>query len=76
MGMNLIKRAKMMDLIHFGEDAMPKLSRLMSRDIESVDQFQLTLDWKSFDSTVPNFVISWVFDLLTECIDFSRFTLD
>lgn len=30
MGMNLISKAKKLDLIHFGEDAMPKLARLMS----------------------------------------------
>jgi len=37
MGMNLIAKAKSLDIIHFGEDSMPKLSRLMMTDIEARD---------------------------------------
>jgi len=33
------------------------------------------MDWKSFDATIPNFVVNWVFDFLIDQVDYSKFTL-
>jgi len=71
-GHHLIKRMKEgLDIIHFGHDAMPRLQELLSTNIERNDWVALTMDWKSFDSTVPNFVLDKVFDMLEESIAFN-----
>jgi len=59
-----------LDIIHFGKDAMPRLSELLGTDIETKEWTALSMDWKSFDATVPNFVIDEVFKMLKECIAF------
>lgn len=56
---------------HFGENSMPRLWDLMSRDIESYNQCTVTLDWSKFDANCPRWLIHEAFDILESMIDFS-----
>lgn len=67
---------KTLDLVHFGSDSMPRLAELLHTDIELRDWVALTMDWKSFDSTVPNFVVKEVFNMFRDSIAFDQMSLD
>lgn len=72
-GQELVDRMKSgLGIIHFGEDAMPRLAQLLSTDIERYEYVALTQDWKSFDATIPNFIIDEVFKMFKDSIDFTQ----
>lgn len=39
-------------IIHFGHRAMPRLARVLGRDIEAKSEVAVTLDWSAFDTTI------------------------
>lgn len=55
---------------------MPRLATLLNTDIESHNQTAISMDWKSFDATVPNFVIDEVFSMLRSFLRFDLFDVN
>lgn len=58
--------------IHFGEDAMPRLRDLLTRNINDRKETAYSLDWSKFDQNIPNEVIELAFNMLESHIDFTR----
>lgn len=56
--------------MHFGPDAMPRLHKLMSH--EDKDCLSLTIDWKSFDTSIKAWMIEEAFYFLERLIDFTK----
>nr|UPO93685.1 RNA-dependent RNA polymerase [Metarhizium majus partitivirus 1] len=61
--------------VHFGEGAMQRLAKMLVGGLATHDEcVEVTLDWSSFDSTVPNWMIDDAFDILFDSFD-EQYTL-
>lgn len=57
--------------MHFGLNAMPRLRDLLATDIESLGLWAFSIDWSSYDASMPNWLINAAFDIVEDLIDFS-----
>jgi len=55
--------------IFFGKNSMKKLHGRVNADR---DNYRLTLDWSRFDTTLPEFLLNDVFNMLRGFIDFQK----
>jgi hypothetical protein len=58
------------EYFHFGTNAMPRLRKVLSEDIESQRLGTVTLDWSAFDSRCPKWLLLEVWRVLEDHIDF------
>jgi len=63
--------------VHFGEGAMPRLAQLLMGGLsDQTESAEVTLDWSSFDSSIPSWLIKEAFDILHDCFDDSYADVD
>lgn len=60
------------DILHNGKDAMPLLCDFLNTKLEDNNLGSFTSDWKSYDSTIPAWLIMKAFEIIRDMINWDR----
>jgi len=59
-------------LLHFGKDSLIRLGDVMAWPLNTAGKVGVTLDWKSFDSTIPPWLIKLAFEVVWSTYEFKN----